>query len=129
MNNTIYMATYLPSCEFNTKAFERIKKILKRYEQGMKVLVEDPGVYYLAYNTPADNQKDHPSLFAALVARKSGLYLYLPALKAFPGFKSYVPVALLEYISNDGLRFQSGANISNIMPEVEMIIKLSVGII
>jgi len=118
------------SFEFNTKAFDQLKKILKRYENSMKVLAEGPGVYYLAYRAARQEEaEDEDMLFAALVARKTGLHLYLSSLEAFPGFRDFIPFKLIKYLSDDGLKFQFRDNITNMIADIEQLIKLSVGIL
>lgn len=95
----------------------------------MKVLVEGPGIYYLAYRAQQKEEEGNEMLFAALVIRKTGLNLYLSALKTFPGFIEFIPPGLMKYLSDDRLRFQFRSNISNIVNEIEQLIKLSVGIL
>ena len=95
----------------------------------MKVLVEGPGVYYLAYRAQQIEEEGRETLFAALVIRKSGLNLYLSALKAFPGFIEFIPPGLMKYLCDDGLRFQFRNNVSNLINDIEQLIKLSIGIL
>lgn len=121
------MSVFEDKVSFNRPAFELLKKVMKKYEPGMKLLVEQPGIYYLAYKPEEDLPEDN--LFAALVAMKSGIYLYLTALKVFPSFKEFIPGQMMQYLDDDGLRFLFRGNVEHLLDEIEMVVKLAVGIV
>jgi|GEM_PF-3220418 len=120
------MAVSEDKVSFNKQAFELLKKVIKKYEPGMKLLVEQPGIYYLAYQPEEDQPEDN--LFAALVAMKQGICLYLRALKVFPGFKEFIPVQILQHLDADGLRFIFKGSVDHLLDEMEMVVRLAIGI-
>jgi len=60
---------------------------------------------------------------------KKGIYLYLTAMKVFPAFKEFLPLQILQCLDDDGTRFLFKGNVDHLLDEVEMVVKLAVGII